>query len=60
MVREIFEITTVKNFSSIKLKQVNLLAEAIDLARSCHYARPQTLNCFERDGVDVASIAGLN
>ena len=36
------------------------LAEAIDLARSWHDARPQTLNCFERDGADVISIAGLN
>jgi hypothetical protein len=60
MVRETFEITAMKNFSSIKLKQVNLLAEAIDLARSQHDARPQTLNWFERDGADVTSIAGLN
>jgi hypothetical protein len=60
MVRETFEITAMKNFSSIELKQVNLLTKAIDLARSCHDARPETLNCFERDGAEVASIAGLN
>ena len=36
------------------------LAEAIDLALSCHGALPEKFNRFERNGADPVSIAGLN
>jgi hypothetical protein len=59
MVREAFEITTMKQHFFNRTEPGNI-AEIIDLARSWHDARPQTLNCFKRDGADPVSIAGLN
>jgi hypothetical protein len=60
MVRETLEITIMKKPFLNRTEAGKFLAETIDLARSWHGAWPQTLNCFERDGAEPASIAGLN
>jgi hypothetical protein len=60
MVRETFEITTMKKPFFNRTEAGKFLAEAIDLALSWHIARPQKLNCFKRNGTNPASIAALN